>query len=127
MTDSALPKPWSASRKKGRVVDTRDAARLLGEFGNRDDDEIGRAEDDERCDRARHEDELKAELFRCARRHRIVDRRRIQAGVPGEMRAKGAAARVGVQVSAHVRGSFRRRVRLDVEALHVCSVKSSSE
>jgi len=65
---------------------------LIGEFGEREHDDVGRAEHGERCDRAGEHADLEAQVLGDARGDRIEYRSRVHAFVTGQHGAQAAAA-----------------------------------
>ncbi len=68
-----------------------DATGLLGELGQREDDEIGRAEHRERRDRARKHPGLEAQILGDARGDGVEDRGRPHAARPRQDGAEAPA------------------------------------
>ena len=64
----------------------RDAPRLLGKLGQREQDQIGRTEHGQRGHRAGENAKLKLEMLGNAGRDRVVYRGRRHAGIGGEQR-----------------------------------------
>ena len=64
---------------QGQIAPARNAANLLGELGQGQDDEIGRPENRAGGDRAREHADLEPQRFRHARGHRVEHRRGVNA------------------------------------------------